>query len=144
MLCHPHQVPALLRLKRKRQLPHAPALQGQQLFFSLHYSQGVYILIWHREGWELLWFSAPLIHAGPQQGLCFLALGKEKLGALVTLAPPKDSGIFLQYLHLPDGAAELAHLPTSYLLPFPMLQLYYLIFSSVDMPMKVMKVLPAL
>lgn len=32
VLCHPLQVPALLRLKRKNQLPHFPALQGQQLW----------------------------------------------------------------------------------------------------------------
>lgn len=67
--------------------------------------------------------------------------GEAEIGALVTLAPSKGLGIFLQCLHLPEGAAESAHLPPSYLLPFPVLQPCCLIFSSVDVPMEVMKVL---
>lgn len=93
MLCHPCQVPALLRLKRKNSCLMTQHPRDPGFCLSALQPRGLLpYLVQQRLGTSLV--SSPLNPCLTPTRLVLLMLGKEKLGALATLAPPKDPGIF--------------------------------------------------
>lgn len=80
-------------IKKGKQLPRDPALQGPWLLCLCSTAKGLLPhLVQQRLGTSLVF--SPLNPCLTPTRLVLLMLGKEKLGALATLAPPKDPGIF--------------------------------------------------